>query len=55
MGNVLAAVMAGASWALGHPEKVTDFGFRGIHTMTEVAKATIKPPPTTGRGCSRKR
>lgn len=31
-----------ASWALGHPEKVTDFGFRGIHTMTEVAKATIK-------------
>jgi Tannase and feruloyl esterase len=31
-----------ASWALGHPEKVTDFGFRAIHTMTEVAKAAIK-------------
>jgi hypothetical protein len=31
-----------ATWALGHPEKVTDFGYRGIHSMTEVAKATIK-------------
>ena len=31
-----------ASWALGHPEKVTDFGYRGIHAMTQVAKAAIK-------------
>ena len=31
-----------ASWALGHPEKVTDFGYRAIHTMTQVAKAAIK-------------
>jgi hypothetical protein len=31
-----------ASWALGHPEKVTDFGYRGIHSMTQVAKAAIK-------------
>jgi len=31
-----------ASWALGHPEKVTDFGYRGIHKMTEIAKAVIK-------------
>jgi hypothetical protein len=31
-----------ASWALGHPEKVTDFGYRGIHKMTEIAKAAIK-------------
>jgi feruloyl esterase len=31
-----------ASWALGHPEKVTDFGYRGIHEMTWVAKAVIK-------------
>jgi hypothetical protein len=30
-----------ASWALGHPEKVTDFGYRGIHEMTRVAKAVI--------------
>jgi hypothetical protein len=31
-----------ASWALGHPEKVTDFGYRGIHEMTRAAKAVIK-------------
>jgi len=30
-----------ASWALGHPEKVTDFGYRAIHEMTEAAKAVI--------------
>jgi hypothetical protein len=29
------------SWALGHPERVTDFGYRAIHTMTQVAKAVI--------------
>jgi feruloyl esterase len=31
-----------ARWALGHPEKVTDFGYRGIHEMTRIAKAAIK-------------
>ena len=30
-----------ASWALGHPEKVTDFGRRSIHEMTRVAKLVI--------------
>ena len=30
-----------ARWALGHPEKVADFGHRGIHEMTRVAKAMI--------------
>ncbi len=30
-----------ATWALGHPEKVADFGHRGIHEMTRVAKAAI--------------
>lgn len=28
-----------AAWALGHPEKIVDFGYRGIHEMTRVAKA----------------
>jgi len=28
-----------AAWAVGHPEKVADFGHRGIHEMTRVAKA----------------
>ena len=31
-----------ATWALGHPEKVIDFGHRGIHEMTRVAKAVIQ-------------
>jgi len=30
-----------AGWALGHPEKVADFGHRGIHEMTRVAKAAV--------------
>src|SRR5579864_3911993 len=29
------------SWALGHPEKVKDFGYRAIHEMTVKAKAII--------------
>jgi hypothetical protein len=31
-----------AAWALGHPEKVTDFGYRAIHVMTDVAKQIIR-------------
>jgi feruloyl esterase len=31
-----------AAWALGHPEKVIDFGYRGIHEMTLKAKALIE-------------
>jgi len=30
-----------AAWALGHPEKIIDFGHRGIHEMTRVAKLVI--------------
>ena len=30
-----------AKWALGHPEKVVDFGHRGIHEMTRVAKELV--------------
>lgn len=31
-----------AQWALGHPEKVIDFGYRAIHEMTQIAKTLIK-------------
>jgi Tannase and feruloyl esterase len=31
-----------AGWALGHPEKVIDFGHRGIHEMTRVAKLAVQ-------------
>jgi feruloyl esterase len=45
-GYVAAATDAGhksplpvdASWAPGHPEKVADFGHRGVHEMTRAAK-----------------
>ncbi len=30
-----------AAWALGHPEKVADFGHRGVHEMTRVAKLLV--------------
>jgi hypothetical protein len=30
-----------AQWAFGHPQKVIDFGYRGIHEMTLKAKAII--------------
>lgn len=33
---------ADASWALGHPEKVVDFGYRAIHRMTVDAKAIVE-------------
>ncbi|HKE05378.1 MAG TPA: tannase/feruloyl esterase family alpha/beta hydrolase [Blastocatellia bacterium] len=31
-----------ASWALGHPEKLVDYGYRAIHEMTEKAKLVVK-------------
>jgi hypothetical protein len=31
-----------ADWALGHPEKIRDFGFRAIHEMTVKAKGVIE-------------
>jgi feruloyl esterase len=31
-----------AKWALGHPEKVVDFGYRAIHETAEKAKAILK-------------
>ena len=37
-----SAVGTDARWALGHPEKVADFGYRAIHEMTQTAKTLIK-------------
>ena len=31
-----------ASWALGHPEKIVDFGYRAIHETAEKAKTLIR-------------
>jgi feruloyl esterase len=41
MGHV-AAVTPGGSWALGHPEKVADWGYRATHVTAESAKAIIR-------------
>lgn len=32
---------AGASWAIGHPEKLIDFGYRALHETNQQAKAII--------------
>ena len=34
-------VGGGARWALGHPEKVVDFGWRAVHEMTVTAKQIV--------------
>jgi feruloyl esterase len=47
-----------ASFALGHPEKLTDFAYRAVHEMTVASKAIIKNFYGTGprysywNGCS---
>jgi feruloyl esterase len=46
------------TWAMGHAEKVIDFGHRGIHEMTRVAKAVVRayytkaPQRSYFAGCS---
>jgi len=47
VGYAAAATDAGhtggtSAFAVGHPEKVIDFGHRGIHEMTRVAKAVVQ-------------
>ena len=37
-----AASFIDARWALGHPEKVADFGYRAIHEMTVTAKVVVE-------------
>src|SRR5262245_11385806 len=32
----------GAAWALGHPERVIDFGWRAVHEMTVAAKLIVQ-------------
>jgi feruloyl esterase len=51
-------VGASGSFALGHPEKLTDFGYRAVHQMTVQAKAIIAafygdaPKISYWNGCS---
>jgi Tannase and feruloyl esterase len=34
--------MLDATWAIGHPEKVKDFGFRAVHETAEKSEAIVK-------------
>jgi feruloyl esterase len=49
---------ADSGWALGHPEKVIDFGWRGVHAMTELSKTVVQslysgaPQHSYFTGCS---
>jgi len=51
-------VGGGAQWALGHPEKVIDFGWRAVHEMTVAAKTIVAAHYAAGprysywNGCS---
>jgi len=53
-----SASVVDARWALGHPEKITDFGYRAIHEMTIKAKALVQafygaaPKHSYFAGCS---
>ena len=33
---------AGATWAIGHPEKLIDFGYRAVHETNLQSKAIIR-------------
>ena len=47
-----------AGWAFGHPEKITDFGWRAIHETASASKAIIEayyakaPAHSYFSGCS---
>ena len=49
---------AGAAWAVGHPEKLIDFGYRAVHETSVQAKAIIRafygrdPSLSCFAGCS---
>ncbi|PYP82735.1 MAG: tannase/feruloyl esterase family alpha/beta hydrolase [Candidatus Angelobacter sp. Gp1-AA117] len=53
-----SASVVDATWALGHPEKITDFGYRAIHEMAVKSKALIQafygapPKHSYFAGCS---
>jgi hypothetical protein len=51
-------VATDADWALGHPEKIIDYGYRGIHETAVAAKAIIRafhggdPPESYFNSCA---
>ena len=41
-GHVSAGPVPDASWAIGHPEKLVDFGYRAVHETSVQAKAILR-------------
>nr|WP_246302098.1 tannase/feruloyl esterase family alpha/beta hydrolase [Granulicella arctica] len=41
-GHIGSTTAVDATWALHHPEKIADFGYRGIHEMTVTAQAILR-------------
>ncbi|MEO8466405.1 MAG: tannase/feruloyl esterase family alpha/beta hydrolase [Gammaproteobacteria bacterium] len=41
-GHVSEGLVPGASWAIGHPEKLIDFGYRAVHETSVQAKAILR-------------
>jgi feruloyl esterase len=37
-----AGLLPSASWAIGHPEKLVDFGYRAVHETHEQANAIVR-------------
>src|SRR6185312_4981369 len=41
-GHQSSGPIPGASWAIGHPEKLIDFGYRAVHETSVQAKAIVR-------------
>ena len=41
-GHVSEGLAPGATWAIGHPEKLIDFGYRAVHETSVQAKAILR-------------
>ena len=50
-GHVSEGLVPGATWAIGHPEKLIDFGHRAVHETSVQAKAILRA--YFGRGQAR--
>ena len=42
------AIGTNAAWALGHPEKVVDFGYRALKETTDIGKALVRAQKGAG-------
>lgn len=43
-----SAIATSAAWALGHPEKIVDFGWRSLKETTDIGKALVRAQKADG-------